>query len=539
MAGQEGLEPGHLSDDGVAERARGLIGADVVVAVSLSGDATGLTVAGTVRDGTTATTFQAEVPGTWSAALSKGSEAIASAVFARSKASLAKGAKAQPESSSNEALLALGECWETALRQPMGIDAPVGLSGDELDHAIEACRAALKADPSLRFAGATLALLLAVGREDAEANTVLGKSTDTDPALTPWVLARYWLLSRDTSAEAAVKFLAQVGKKHGNALLVHSLEASALGSMNEHARAVKAWNEYLALSPASAFAQGRLSHSLARLDKVEQAMTAASKGLTLAPESREARLALAARQIDAKKLDDAKATLQPLVSLPNAPAEPALQLGLAYWAAGDAASAQPLFKVASERAVGPRAWKTKGHALYALALVEAKAGRMEAAKALYSQSQDTGFTMTPADPLLSGVVAALKPHVVTPPAGASGGLYLHLAPLDGAAPTTALADTVLHDKLATLGAQFAPTGETKGDAVGVIKTRKLKGYELRVKLTPAEAEGLKVEMLVMSYPEQALKGSWSVKASGAKPEVLVRAMVARVVDDAANDLDWK
>jgi Flp pilus assembly protein TadD len=378
-----------------------------------------------------------------------------------------------------------------------------------------------------------------VAREDAEATTLLGKGADSDPALTPWVLARYWLLSRNTSADAAVKFLAQVGKKHGGALLVHSLEASALGAMNEHARAVKAWNEYLALSPTSAFAQGRLSHSLARQGKVDLALAAAQKGLALAPESREARLALAARQLDAKKLDDAKATLQPLVSLPNAPAEPALQLGLAYWAAGDSAAAQPLFKVASERAVGPRAWKTKGHALYALALVEAKAGHADAAKTLYSQSQDTGFTVTPVDPLLTEVVAAMKPHVVTPPVAAVGGLYLNVPALEPTAPQGALAQTVLHEKLTTLGAQFAPEGEAKPAAVGVIKTRKLKGYELRVKVLPAEADGLKVEMLVMSYPEQALKGSWSVKASGAKPEALVKAMIARVVDDAASDLDWK
>ena len=38
---------------------------------------------------------------------------------------------------------------------------------------------------------------------------------------------------------------------------------------------------------------------------------------------------------------------------------------------------------------------------------------------------------------------------------------------------------------------------------------------------------------------QALKGSRSVKASGGKPYKLVTAMVNRVVDDAAGDLDWK
>jgi hypothetical protein len=50
---------------------------------------------------------------------------------------------------------------------------------------------------------------------------------------------------------------------------------------------------------------------------------------------------------------------------------------------------------------------------------------------------------------------------------------------------------------------------------------------------------LKIEMLIMTYPEQALKGSWNVKAAGGKPESLIKAMVPRVVDDAASDLEWK
>jgi tetratricopeptide (TPR) repeat protein len=355
------------------------------------------------------------------------------------------------------------------------------------------------------------------------------------------VLARYWLLSRNTSAEAAVGFLASVVKKVPGALLVRSLHASALGSMNEHPRAVTSWKDYLALSPASSFAQGRLSASLARQGQVDAALAAAMVGLELSPNGREARLAVAARQLDAGKLDDAKATLQPLVASPKAPAEPLLQLGLAYWAAQDAASAKPLFEVASERAVGPRAWKTKGRALYQVAVLEAKAGQLEAAKTAYAASVDTGYRVAEPDPVLSEVVKAFKAKTVgAPPPGATSGLYLKVAPLDPETPSVALVDVVLHEKLSSLGAAFAPVEEERQAAVSVIKARKLKGYELRVKVKPGEAEGsLKVDMLVMSYPEQALKGSWSVKASGAKQEALVKAMLARLIDDAALDLEWK
>ncbi len=542
MAGQEGLDPQRLAEDAEADQARVLIGADLVVAATLATNASGgLTLSGSVRDEKQATPFTVTVPASPSAALTQGSEAMARAVFTVAQSPVPKVLQAQPDSASDEGLTSLGACWETALRQPMGIDAPVGLSGDELDAAIASCRAALTADPSLRFASATLALLLAVAREDAEAEALLGSLPASDRALTPFVLARYWLLSRNTSAEAAIGFLASVVKKAPGALLVRSLQASALGSMNEHSRAVTAWKDYLAQSPASSFARGRLSASLARQGQVDAALAFAMVGLELAPRGREARLAVAARQLDAGKLDEARATLQPLVESPKAPAEPLLQLGLAYWAAEDFASAKPLFEVASERAVGPRAWKTKGRALYQLAVLEAKAGQLGAAKTAYAASVETGYRVAEPDPLLSEVVKAFKPKTtsaLTP--GVTSGLYFKVAALDPEMSAVALVDEVLHEKLSSLGAVFAPVGEDPQAAATVIKARKLKGYELRVKVKPGEAEGsLKVDMLVMSYPQQALKGSWSVKASGATQEALVTAMVARLVDDAALDLEWK
>lgn len=509
MAGQEGLDPATLADEALADSARELLGADSTTAVTLSGGASGFVLQGSVRDGQHPTPFSVKAQGSWVEALEQGSNAIAGAVLAHVQRTLAADAKAQPESRSEAALHALGACWETALRQPMGLDAPVGLSNAELQAAVSGCRAALKADPSLRFAEATLGLLQAIAREDAEAEKLLGPPADSDPALTPWVLARFWLLTRHHSAEAAVAFLSTVGAKYPGVLLLRSLRASALASMNEHPRAVAAWNEYLALAPTSAFALGRASRSLARQEKVELALATATKGLRLAPRSREARLALAARQLDAKQLDLARATLEPLVALPHAPAEPLLHLGLAYQAAGDTKAAAPLFKLAAEHATGPRGWKTRDRALAALVSLGVEPG-----------------------------------HPAAPQPASIGGLYAKVAPLEAKVVLTAaaseLADSVLHDKLTGLGATFAPGNEDKATALAVVKAHGLKGYELRVTLQPgADAAGLKVDLLVLSYPEQALKGSWSVKASKGKQESLVKAMLARVVDDAAGDLDWR
>ena len=126
-----------------------------------------------------------------------------------------------------------------------------------------------------------------------------------------------------------------------------------------------------------------------------------------------------------------------------------------------------------------------------------------------------------------------------------GGLYLQVDPVQdkvGDLPSNilALADQLMRDKLSSMGASIAPQNEDKKSATNLIRARKLKGFQLRMQLLPGSTDkGLKVEMLIMSYPEQALKGSWNVKAAGGKQESLIKAMVPKVLDDAANDLEWK
>jgi hypothetical protein len=140
--------------------------------------------------------------------------------------------------------------------------------------------------------------------------------------------------------------------------------------------------------------------------------------------------------------------------------------------------------------------------------------------------------------------AKAGPGTPVEPSG-SGRLYVHLEPVQDKVgglsdEAIALAERLVREKLVSLGASFAPPNEDKKAAANLIRAKKLQGYQLRLQLLPgANEKALKVEMLIMSYPEQALKGTWNVKAGGAKPESLIKAMVPRVVDDAANDLDWK
>jgi hypothetical protein len=107
------------------------------------------------------------------------------------------------------------------------------------------------------------------------------------------------------------------------------------------------------------------------------------------------------------------------------------------------------------------------------------------------------------------------------------------------AELTKLAQDLLHQKLQSLGASFAPQGETKPQAAQLIRAKKLRGYHLRVNLLPNASNGLKLEILVMTYPEQSLQGSFKASAKGGKYEALIKAMVPRVVDDASEELEWK
>jgi hypothetical protein len=126
-----------------------------------------------------------------------------------------------------------------------------------------------------------------------------------------------------------------------------------------------------------------------------------------------------------------------------------------------------------------------------------------------------------------------------------GSLYLSLEPVQdkiGNLPEELLqlAERKMREKLLSMGATFAPPAEDKKKAAALVRARNLKAYQLRLQLLPGDsARGMKVEMLIMTYPDQSLKGSWNVKASGGKPESLIKAMVPRVVEDAAADLEWK
>lgn len=394
MADGEGLDPKTLSDPKVAHLARTLLGADRLVTVSLSTSAKGMTLSGAVVDAKKTTPFTATLPVTWPEALVLGSDAIAKAVLAAEKASLPKKSSAQPESRSPEALRALAECYAVVIRQPLGIDNPAVLNGEELDGASSRCEAALSQDPSLRFAAAVLALNRAIIGDADGATKALGTLATTDDMVEPYTLARFWMVTRFQSNEDGLASLEDVLKRHPGELIALGYLADTQGLLNQHPQAEASWRRFLEAVPTSPFAWGKLSRALARQGRHDDAIAAAKKALELAPTSRVARLELGSRFIDASKLDEALTTLS---GLTDPKGELALRLGWAHWLKGDADAAEPLFQKALDTATSPSEWRTRGRAHYNLALVAAKRNKPDAAKASLKASMQTGYKVRTVD----------------------------------------------------------------------------------------------------------------------------------------------
>jgi hypothetical protein len=222
--------------------------------------------------------------------------------------------------------------------------------------------------------------------------------------------------------------------------------------------------------------------------------------------AQDARVTLLARQLDGAKD-------------PRLRAQTAVVLG----GTGSPLAAVPLCKVLKDPEVIVRT-------AAANALGDLRAPETQACLKAAEQDNDSGVK--------AAVTRALAQGFVN-----QGSLYVNLEPIvdkvGGLPPDiVALTDKLMRDKLKAIGAGFSPKGEDKKSATSLVRNRKLKGYSLRLQMLPNGA-GLKIEMLVMTYPDNNLQGTFNVKAAGAKHESLLKVMVPRIVDDAAAELEWK
>jgi hypothetical protein len=93
-------------------------------------------------------------------------------------------------------------------------------------------------------------------------------------------------------------------------------------------------------------------------------------------------------------------------------------------------------------------------------------------------------------------------------------------------------------KLTQVGAMLAPTKESKAAAQGVLRKHGIQGFRLQAEIHPTEGGGLRVSVVCISYPDQALLGDVELQASGAKPEELLKVLAPRIIDEAADTFEW-
>lgn len=101
----------------------------------------------------------------------------------------------------------------------------------------------------------------------------------------------------------------------------------------------------------------------------------------------------------------------------------------------------------------------------------------------------------------------------------------------------AFAEKSLKKQLNRKGALLAPAEESKSAARRVLKSKKLKGFILMPELEKVGANGLRLRVLCLTYPDQSILGEVDVKAAGGKPADLIRALAPRVVDEAAQIIE--
>ena len=402
---EEGFS-GDLKDPKFAEALRQAIGADRAVAFSLEPSPEGMVLSGVMVEGKKPKAFTAKLPRGWSAALEAGAPALAKALLPG--IALPKQLAAQPSSTNDEALQQLGACYPVVMRQPLSVDTPSLVDQTELERAAAACQKAVELDPKLRFAQAAGALAQAIIGSDAAATQSLAALGEGEDALEIYTLARFWMLTRFQSNEAGIAFLADVAKKHPGELIARSYLGETQFAIGTWTDAEKTFNDYVALAPASPWAWGRLSKALARQKRHDEAVLAAKKGFVLSPTSPEARLELGSRLIDAGKPAEAIEILEPLSNATPARGEHLLRLGWAHWLNSAPDAAQAYFQRALDVATTPGEWRTRGRASYDLALVEAKKGRTDAAKAALKASLATGYKLREIDPSLVALVRELE-----------------------------------------------------------------------------------------------------------------------------------
>jgi hypothetical protein len=135
------------------------------------------------------------------------------------------------------------------------------------------------------------------------------------------------------------------------------------------------------------------------------------------------------------------------------------------------------------------------------------------------------------------VARALAESQPKPPPG----LYVAIEPVNDkvgslSADVLKLAESLIRDKVMSMGATIVPPLDPK---VAAGAKNAPAGWQLRPNLGPNGDTGLKLEILILTYPDLALRCQVKVGAKGGKPEAQLKALVPKAVSDGASECEWK
>ncbi len=299
----------------------------------------------------------------------------------------------QPDCNSSRAMLAYLACAAVLIEQPMGLRKSHVVDPARLRGARKKCELAVGIDPHFGSAWAVLSLTHALALKGEQAAKALLQAKKSKGYMPFEILADYWLATRFASSEKGEMVLEDAIARYPGSLIFRTYLGEHLNITKEYSKALQAWDRYLSLVPSNPYAMSQKAYSLARLGKMDEAISLTQKAVDLDDRSLDLKLELASRLVDAHRLSEAEKLLLPLEKHPRVFGELLLRLGYVYLLEKKDSKAEKYFIKALQMAKGPNDWRTRGRTHYDLAIVSVRKGELDNAEDHLLAAAKEGFMM--------------------------------------------------------------------------------------------------------------------------------------------------
>jgi len=222
-----------------------------------------------------------------------------------------------------------GEALQILSRQSLDPRAHLVLPRDEVEKARTLLTAATDADHSFVRAWVARGVTSAMLGETADAEQALVHSMEVAAEFEPdMALGLYYLYERQGEAGKAITVLDEATTTHLGFLQALGYLGQQYARNAQNHDALRVFTTFKARVPKSPWAAIKRAEALAHIGNQDQAIVETQEVVAKFPDSVAALTALASRQIDAVKYDDARATITRAMKL--APDHPALLTRLSY-----------------------------------------------------------------------------------------------------------------------------------------------------------------------------------------------------------------